>query len=318
MAFPQVYWLHYPPETYDKRHSMFAIDGPDQACARNRDKLCAHRFVLLVQAFFVLLATVIVAGNAQAQALEKADPSHLVDALGVTLLTEEYPPFNFLDDEGHLRGIGAEVVQAMATQLGYGKDIDVLPWKRVLLRIDGEANVGVFSMTRTPQREESYQWVGPVVPINAGIFQRADSANPVRDIEDLRQAGLIGVQAGGAAELALRSYGFENLEPIHHSGGVVGMLEKGRIDLIVSSDIELYEQLKNSTLKRDDVEMVYAFTSADLYLAFSSQTSPEIVRVWQHAYDEIVKDGQFDRIVSQYGVIMNQSPRIERGLLLSQ
>lgn len=246
------------------------------------------------------------------------EPSAIVQALNVTLLTEEYRPFNYLDENGHLRGVGAEVVQAMAAHIGYGKPIQSMAWKRVLQRIDEEKNIAVFSMTRTPQREDSYHWVGPIVPANAGIYQLENTPHPVQSLNDLRNAGSIGVQAGGADEQALRSYGFENLEPIHNPRGGVHMLATGRIDLLVSSDVELFEQLVDSSLTRSDIEMVYQFASGDLYLAFSKNTSAVVVKVWQDAYDHIRSHGQFDRVMSQYGVIQGQQPRISESLSLSQ
>lgn len=255
---------------------------------------------------------------AKADGVSFGDPADFVRSLDVTLLTEEYPPFNYLDETGKLRGIGAEVVQAMAARLGYAKRIEVMAWKRALQQIDTESNIGVFSMTRTPQREDLYRWVGPLVPTNAGIFQLVDTPNLARSLDDLRHSGLIGVQAGGADETALRSYGFENLEPLHNPRVGVQMLAAGRISMIVSSDIELFEQLRNSPLERDDLEMVYAFSSGDLYLAFLKTTPDAVIRAWQHAYDHIIEDGQFDRIMAEYGVIEGQSPRISGSLSHSQ
>lgn len=264
----------------------------------------------------LLIGAVVLMSNAEDANAD--DGASIVQALNVTLLTEEYPPFNFLDEEGRLRGIGAEVVQSMAAQLGYGKPIQSMAWKRVLQRIDDEENIGVFSMTRTPQREDHYHWVGPIVPANAGIYQLGNAIKPVQSIEDLRNAGLIGVQAGGADEQALRSYGFDNLEPIHNPRGGVHMLATGRIDLLVSSDVELFKQLKDSDLTRSEIEMVYQFSSGDLYLAFSKKTSEVVIRVWQDAYDQVVSQGQFDRIMSQYGVIQGQTPRVFGSLSASQ
>ncbi|PKR56815.1 substrate-binding periplasmic protein [Thalassospira lohafexi] len=274
------------------------------------------RFVAL---FTVILGALFIAlpGRAQSGSIDGSDPANIVDALDVTLLTEEYPPFNFLEN-GQLRGVGAEVVQAMAGQIGYGRHIEVLPWKRVILRLEEDANIGVFSMTRTPQREDMYSWVGPIVRTNAGIYQLVDQPNPVRSIDDLRSAKGIGVQAGGADEVALRSYGFDNLEPIHNPRGGVLMLASGRIALLVSSDIELFRQIGDTSVTRDQLQMVYGFASADLYLAFSKQTPPSVVKVWQKAYDRIVESGQFDRILAQYGVSTNQHPLFEGSLAPGQ
>jgi polar amino acid transport system substrate-binding protein len=219
--------------------------------------------VLLTATVVVVTGTIV-----QAEPLDGLDPSDLQKARNVTLVTEEYPPYNFIDS-GQLRGVGAEVVQAMALAIGYHKEIEVLPWKRVLLRLEDEAELGGFSMTRTAQREAQYAWVGPIVKASVGMYQLVGRIPPLRSIEGLRHVEAIGVQAGGAHEQALRAYGFENLEPIYNQGSSIQMLAAGRIDLLVSSDIELFEQLNKTAITREDLELVYSFGRGDLYLAFS-------------------------------------------------
>ncbi|WP_430470014.1 substrate-binding periplasmic protein [Thalassospira lucentensis] len=268
--------------------------------------------VLLTAAVVMVTGTIV-----QAEPLDGLDPSDLQKARNVTLVTEEYPPYNFIES-GQLRGVGADVVQAMALAIGYHKEIEVLPWKRVLLRLEDEAELGGFSMTRTAQREEQYAWVGPIVKASVGMYQLVGRIPPLRSIEGLRHVEAIGVQAGGAHEQALRTYGFENLEPIYNQGSSIQMLAAGRIDLLVSSDIELFEQLNKTALTREDLELVYSFGRGDLYLAFSKKISASALQVWQSAYDHIVENGEFGRIMAKHGVMDDQHPLLEGDLSIGQ
>ncbi|MEQ8391224.1 MAG: transporter substrate-binding domain-containing protein [Thalassospira sp.] len=266
----------------------------------------------------VIAVCAFVVGNVvQASPLDELGPEDLRNAQNVALLTEDYPPYNFIESD-ELRGVGADVVQAMANAIGYHKRMEVLPWKRVMLRLEDEAEIGVFSMTRTPQREEMYAWVGPIVKARVGLYQLTERRSLVHSVQGLRYVEAIGVQAGGAHEQALLEYGFENLEPIFNQGSGIQMLAVGRIDLLVSSDIELFEQLKKTELTLDELELVYSFGSGDLYLAFSKQTSVSALTAWQAAYDHIVENGQFDMIMEKYGMIGDQYPLFEGDLSIGQ
>ncbi|WP_430475140.1 substrate-binding periplasmic protein [Thalassospira lucentensis] len=266
----------------------------------------------------VIAVCVFVVGNVvQASPLDELGPEYLRNAQNVTLLTEDYPPYNFIESD-ELRGVGADVIQAMASAIGYHKRMEVLPWKRVMLRLEDEAEIGVFSMTRTPQREEMYAWVGPIVKARVGLYQLTERRSLVHSVQGLRYVEAIGVQAGGAHEQALLEYGFENLEPIFNQSSGIQMLAVGRIDLLVSSDIELFEQLKKTELTLDDLELVYSFGRGDLYLAFSKQTSVSALTAWQAAYDHIVENGQFDMIMEKYGMIGDQYPLFEGDLSIGQ
>lgn len=233
-------------------------------------------------------------------------PGAIADALSITLLTEEYPPFNYTEN-GQILGAGGEVVRAMAAHLGYHKPIQSLPWKRVILRLEADPDVAAFSMTRTSQREDLYQWVGPIVEIEAGIYEFADHPDPVRSLDDIRNVPAIGVQAGGADEIALRQYGMVNLEPLHNPEVGLQMLAAGRIDLLVSSDIELHRQLADTGIASSLIRRVYSFGSSGLYLAFSRDTDQRVVTIWQSALDAVVANGQFARIMAQYGAVSDQT-----------
>lgn len=265
----------------------------------------------------IVVVLSVCAGIVQASSLDELGPEDLRNAQNVTLLTEDYPPYNFTEAD-ELRGVGADVVQAMANAIGYHKRMEALPWKRVMLRLEDEAEIGVFSMTRTPQREEMYAWVGPIVKARVGLYQLTERRSLVHSVQGLRYVEAIGVQAGGAHEQALLEYGFENLEPIFNQGSGIQMLAVGRIDLLVSSDIELFEQLKKTELTLDDLELVYSFGRGDLYLAFSKQTSVSALTAWQAAYDHIVENGQFDMIMEKYGMIGDQYPLFEGDLSIGQ
>jgi polar amino acid transport system substrate-binding protein len=53
-------------------------------------------------------------------------------------------------------------------------------------------------------------------------------------------------------------------------------------------------------VKPDQLELVFAFRTVNNYIAFSIQTSDDIVNLWQRTLDEIKRDGTYKRVSKKY------------------
>ena len=78
------------------------------------------------------------------------------------LLTEDAPPMSFLR-EGEPGGLAVEVVRALLARTGDSGQIELMPWTRALHLAQQDEDVALFSTVRTPERENRFQWVGPIV-----------------------------------------------------------------------------------------------------------------------------------------------------------
>ncbi len=52
-----------------------------------------------------------------------------VSAESFSIMTEEYPPFNYTED-GKLTGLSSEVMAELIKRIGHPNNIKVLPWAR--------------------------------------------------------------------------------------------------------------------------------------------------------------------------------------------
>ena len=96
----------------------------------------------------------------------------------ISLLTEEFAPYQFYEGEGDnkiITGISIEIVQEIQKQLGNSDPIKVLPWNRALKLLTKNKNNALFSTARTPDREDKYKWVGPLSKLEMVFFKKAGS-----------------------------------------------------------------------------------------------------------------------------------------------
>ena len=97
---------------------------------------------------------------------------HAIEEMG--WMTEQYPPFNYVDDEdGKLNGITVDVLMAMFKKVGVTldpTDIEVLPWARGYKRVLEKPGSVLFSTTYTVERLQNFRFVGPIIPTWVSVY----------------------------------------------------------------------------------------------------------------------------------------------------
>lgn len=103
----------------------------------------------------------------------------------INLLTQNFPPFSMAADgknfakEAAISGIDAEVVAALFKRAGVPYTLTLrFPWSRLQQLAEKSPGFAVFSLSRTPEREPKYKWVGPLSEIQIVLLKRPDSPNP--------------------------------------------------------------------------------------------------------------------------------------------
>ncbi|WP_085906354.1 substrate-binding periplasmic protein [Kiloniella majae] len=222
-----------------------------------------------------------------------------VKASEIQLLTENYAPFNYLE-QNNLKGIGADIVGALQKKVGTPSAPKILPWKRAYRTALSSPNTGIFSITRTKERENLFHWVGPLYSVRDYIFIRKSSDFSGQDISDLKALHSIGLQAEGAVHKALVKLSFNNLIPIHQVDKQLDLLISGRISALQVSDLTMSFDLQKNNLSFTEVRPIAVLNQADMYLAFSKDTPLEEVNKWQEALNELIKEGKHAAILGKH------------------
>lgn len=94
--------------------------------------------------------------------------------------------------------------------------------------------------------------------------------------------------------------GFVNLVPTNDNTNNIRHLIRGNIDLWVTSDFNVNHQARQAGVDPAQLERAFPFLTVENYIAFSRKTSPHIVSLWQNVFEEIRKDGTYDKICQKY------------------
>ncbi len=224
------------------------------------------------------------------------------------VFAEDFPPFCYRVD-GREVGFGTELVSEILTRVAVPHRIRIETWKRAYHQTKTEAGHALYSVTRSEKRESDFQWVGPLFEDDTMVYQLAEDAAPVVDLDRLREARSIGVLAGGSSEAYLKSLGFRNLETHRNSLTIYRKLLLGRLDFGVGSDWELAFRAKLDNLDSEALQAVYTLNHNRMYLAFHRDTSPALIQRLQSQLDALKNDGFYQRLLKKY----RENPPIPAG-----
>ncbi len=235
-------------------------------------------------------------------------PSLLFAQPSLRVMTEELPPFNFMKD-GQVVGISTEIVQAIFRQVGcpmeQGK-VQMYPWTRAYHEVQHSPNTALYSMARTPGREQLFKWVGPIADVTIGVIAKKNRGIKITTIEDFKQYQIGTVRDGAPEQLLIRSgVNVEQLSRLAFPEMNVRKLQTDRIDLFVFNVQTTRYLMLTLGIDPEKYETVYSLKKMDLYIGLHKDTDALLVAALQHALDQMKQPvgdekSKFEQIVEKY------------------
>lgn len=217
----------------------------------------------------------------------------------LNIVTESWRPYQYTE-MGQLKGLSVDLLEKMLERSGSSQnreDFMVLPWIRAYKIALNTPNTILFSVTRTPEREALFKWVGPIFENATYLIAHKRSNIRVTDARQLRSYNF-GTIREDASEIFLKRIGVDQSQFTRNAKTVSNlvMLEAGRIDMVVCSWDSLVQDAGLVGLNPDDFEIVHKIDSSDVSYALHIRTPDSIVNTLQNALDVLKKDGTFQQI----------------------
>ncbi|MGK0290223.1 MAG: polar amino acid transport system substrate-binding protein [bacterium] len=218
------------------------------------------------------------------------------------LVTENYPPFNMSLDgsdsvkESKIIGISTEIIQKLFKRAKIKYTIQLYPWKRAYWMAENKINHGVYSTTRTAEREKLFKWVGPLGENRWVFFAKKEKNIKIKSLDDAKKYR-IGGYAGDATAIYLKQKGFHlELSVADHIN--VYLISKNRIDLWATGHrLGSYYAYKKRVL---GLEEVFMFNKKTLSIAFNKRTSSKLIKKLNRILQQMKNDGTIKIIDKQY------------------
>lgn len=208
----------------------------------------------------------------------------------LNVVTEEWLPYNYSDDDGHVVGRATQKVKAILDDASLEYEIRIYPWLRAMKLATEQPNTLIYSIFRTPDRENLFHWVCPLLePIREHLFKlKGRSDISITSIEDAKKY-ITAIVRGSVGYNFLLEQGFkagENLDVSAESLNIPKKLVAGRVDLVMTTEFTMSESLKSIGYSYGQVERlieIHAIDSRRACMAFSLNTDPQIINTVSEA-----------------------------------
>ncbi|MCV2354704.1 transporter substrate-binding domain-containing protein [Paucibacter sp. B2R-40] len=217
----------------------------------------------------------------------------------LSLVTEEYPPYNMSDAKGQVGGISTQIVKALMAEAGLAHDVTIFPWARAISMARAQPNTCVYSMSRTPEREAHYKWIGPLVYNDWALFALTDTVpepRPTR-LEELMEAR-IGSYQGDAIVSYLQARG-HRVDVASSDDVNPKKLQMGRIDYWATGRLIGQYRLQQQGIQ--GIAPMLNFNRSDMYLACNAQMPDALVKRLNASLISLDKQGVIKKIYAGFG-----------------
>lgn len=241
-----------------------------------------------------LLAGALIVSLVPASTFASAPPANIPH---LEFVTEEFPPLNFNNKNGQADGFGSELVREIQRRNNLNAPLTVLPWARAYKMALSQPNVGLYCTVRSDEREKLFQWIGPIGYVTSVLYATADSELHPATLVDAKAAhNIIALREGFNAQL-LRRLGFTNLLfATNNTDAVRLLLSGGDKALLLISSMTIPETLAKLGLPGNAIKPLLVVTKKQLYIAFSLDTSPDLIKRFQDTLNDMKRDGSFAAI----------------------
>ena len=197
----------------------------------------------------------------------------------IKVVTEESFPINYTDETSQeMTGFATDYLLKVLNQSGIEYSINSYTWERTYKIASEEPNVLIYSMARTPEREEDFHWLFEIMTLNYSLYGSGSRSEEFKQAKDFRNYQ-IALTAGSASLKYLRADGYKNIVVAKDYEQLDNLIKHGRIDLIASSELALKSFMKKYQYNDNSFSPFKElnYVDIDLYYAMSKNSDEQLV-----------------------------------------
>lgn len=232
--------------------------------------------------------------------------SYAAAANELRIYTEQYPPYNmttngqpFAHKKEDISGLCTDTLNALLANTDLKYSIKLRALNYGLNRAANHPEHAIYCVSKTADREPSFNWVGPLASIKWTLFAKPGSSIELNTLEDAREYRIGGYKSDVMTNfLADKDF---DVQAISNNGLNARRLETDQIGLWVADGLA-GPYLAADTADVTDLKHVLVFRETPMYLAVNKDTDPEILQALNEGYQKLVESGEKEAISQAYGL----------------
>lgn len=232
----------------------------------------------------------------EAEVAEAVQSEALADGVLTVGTNAEFPPFEYVDDNGEADGFDMALCKAIGEKLGVEVKIENMEFASLVSSIGSKIDIAAAGMTVTDERKESVDFSNPYYEAVQYVIVPADS--DIATADDLKDK-TIGVQLGTTGDFIAEEY-TGNVAQYNKAVDAVNDLVNGKVDVVI---IDKNPALVFETKFEGKVKAIegaqFGFETEEYAIALPKGDTA-LADAVNGAIDELKADGTFDELVKTY------------------
>jgi methyl-accepting chemotaxis protein/ABC-type amino acid transport substrate-binding protein len=220
------------------------------------------------------------------------------------IVAEEMPPYNFLGPEGP-SGISSEILLELLRRLDLHWPVEFMKWTvayHIALR---EPNILLYSMLRTPDREELFYWVGPLFTDTTHLYRKTSRERVAPATVEEALGYRIGAVKDNFDHQYFTGRGLteENgLFLVEKQEENFAALMNEKVDLIALTASQAKQHIPAHGYDPSDFTAVLEMkdTSGDIYMVFSPHTEQRYIDLFDRNLEDFKRSHGYRKILSKW------------------
>lgn len=221
----------------------------------------------------------------------------LADGVLTVGTNAEFPPFEFIGDDGQPDGFDIALIKAVGEKLGVKVEVSNMEFASLVTSIGSKIDVAIAGMTVTEERKQAVEFSNPYYDAVQYVILPKDSA--IKTADDL-VGKTIGVQLGTTGDFIAQDIQDSNVSAYNKAVDAVNDLINGRVDVVIidkNPALVFESKYSDSVVAVDGAQ--YGF-EVEQYAIAMPKGNTELVEKVNKAIEELKADGTFDQLVEKY------------------
>jgi polar amino acid transport system substrate-binding protein len=220
--------------------------------------------------------------------------SHSAKAADLKFVAGPIPPYAF-EKDAKPDGVATRITGAIAAEIGKPFQIEFLPWQRAQTTAQEDKNIGIIPLSRTPEREALYKWVGPIVNDREVLMTLSSGKKAPASLDEAKSWSVC-VLRGSPGEAKLKAEGFSGLYSATDTATCARMLAAKNVDAWSVAKLVAPYQFTLAGLDPNLLAAGAEVRPNDIYLGLSKDVADDVVAQWQKGLEGLRNSGKLTAI----------------------
>ena len=233
----------------------------------------------------------------------KAEESSVISSVSLVIGSDNYEPYNYIDESGENVGIDVDIAKEACRRLGITPVFKQITWDRKDSFLDSNEIDCLWGSFTMSGRIDDYRWAGPYMYSRQVIVVRKDRGiNSFADLKGKR----IAVQSTSKPEHIIlsgeddRIQGVSAVYSMSTMSELYASLRKGYIDAAAGHEVAIKRFV--DTNPQQFIILDEILYKSELGVAFKKGRSDDVPDMLNDILKQMIDDGTIKKIAESYGI----------------